>query len=1170
MSPVSSKESGFHARLVRRPVGTLVIFATLLVVGLIAYQRIPIQLLPSGYNEPSLWMWISNPGASAQENEELVARVIEEQLRTISGIEDLRSYSESDVVRMRLSFAGNADMKVAKAEVRDRLERAQPSLPVTAQTPQVWSESSDTLPITFFGIRLAGEQERRDHLMEKVVKPRLEAVQGVGKVTIWGVLQDSVRILLDEDKVTAAGIDIGEVIRRLANDNFALPMGELRDGGRELIVRSDMRFQTPEEIGEYPVGNGLKLKDLGRVARVKAVQDQLSRIDGAPAYYGMATKDSQSNVVETSENFRAAIEELEQDPKLAGDVAFMLFFLQGDMIQSALAQLKNTALQGGLLAIIVLLIFLRRLRLTLCVAMSIPVSALLAIAWEYFTGGTFNVLTMTGITLATGMLVDNAVVVVENIARLHREGMTPTEAAAQGAREIALAITLATLTTVVVFMPLIFMTDQAALRVLFGSMGLPLSIALLASLLLAVVFTPVVVARMLGKRTREVGRVGRALDVIGRIPVRCVAHTVGLVRWLWHRFLTGLYGLNWLFVRVLAPLRWVLAPAAIAAAGWAAWRGLSSEDVGATLAPFGTEVASAKGNLVPLVVAALVVAGVALFALKRWRRLPLRRPARPSSFVPGGHSLVDMITDMNHWLISWTLQHRLAATGLTVLVFLSILIPVTQMRVTAFGDDSSGDQLRFRVRLLGQFTLAEAQEELMVYEEFLESKREEYGFAHWSNRFDEDSARFGLHFDETKTGKEFEDLETSLKEDLPRVSGHRLRFYDENQSDGRSNTVARFTLLGPDSEVLEQLGVKAARLLERVPGLSQISTPLESAPDQIEVTIDRDLAHELGVSTRSVENSIAYALGGFPLPRFQEEGREIPFRIELDEEEVAGYSTLADLSVFGDQGAVALSSFAGLSFAKGARWIYRRNGKTSFTLEGKVEDPLQILAVTEAGHRALQELDMPRGYSVDRSDSAVRRQEEEFSELGKAFLLSVVLVFLLMGILFESVMLPFSVLFTIPFAILGSLWTLFLSGTAMDSMGWIGMIILAGVVVNNGIVLIDRIHNLRAKTKTRAEAVMEGCRQRVRPVLMTALTTIVGLFPMIVAVPPRDGFDYRALAAIVAGGLAASTFFTLWVVPLAYTVIDDLGNLAKARMGWWLRRPARRRKAEMEAEAAGA
>jgi HAE1 family hydrophobic/amphiphilic exporter-1 len=1146
---------GFFHGLVQRPIALLVLFVTLIVVSLIAYQRIPLQLFPSGFTEPGLFIWIPNPGSSAQENEELVARVVEEQLRTLSGIEEMRSWSERDVVRIRLNFSGSADMDLAKAEVRDRVERAWPTLPETCETAGIWSESSDTLPITFFGIKLEGDPERRDLLMDRVIVPRLEAVSGIGKVDVWGVQEDSIRILLDEDKVAATGLDLGTVIRRLAQDNFARPLGEIDDGGRELILRSDMRFRTPEEIAEFPLDGGLCIKDIGRVARVKEVQNQVSRIDGGYAYFGMATKDSQSNVVETTDRFRAAMEELEKDPALGGQVAFLPFFMQGDMIKTSLAQLQKTAIEGGVLSVVVLLVFLRRLRLTICVALSIPVSALMAIAWEYFGGGSFNVITMTGITLAIGMLVDNAVVVVENILRLLRAGASADEAAAEGTAEIALAVTLATITTVIVFLPLIFLTDQAAVRLLMKSLVIPYSIALFASLLLALVFTPVIVTRLSGRRSREQNRLTAAFDPLLRLPLRGVKLLVAGLRWSWFQALRGCAGVNRLLLLALTPLRWPLALLASGGAAYLAWSSMRGLAGGAPLTPFGVESGSAAVLLAGPIAVALATLAVGFFVLPRWRARERRPVARPRSFLPAGDSLVDMVIELNQRLLAWTMHHRLAACGLTLLLFLTIAIPFGGMMETALGQESSGDELRFRVGLDGHFTLAEAEQELRVYEDFLTSRKPEYHFDHWSHRFDEDGGRFGLYFDEMQDGKTIDALEKRLKKELPRVAGHRLRFYDENDSDSNTQSMASFTLLGPDSRELERLGAQAVKLLERVPGLSEVSSPLEEAPDQIEVQVDRDLAQELGVDTQTVESSIAYALGGFPLPRFQEEGREIPLRIEFDDTETAGLPTLNDLAVFGAQGGVPLSSIGSLSFAKGSRSIFRRDGKTSFTLEGKVEDPLQVLAVTSAGQRALAELDLPRGYSIDTSDSLLQQRDEDMSALWKAFGLGLLLVFLVMSMFFESLLLPFTVIFTVPFAILGSFWALFLTGTPMDPVGVIGMIILAGVVVNHCIVLIDRIRTLRPAFPDRLQAVLEGSRQRVRPVLMTALTTVVGLLPMITAAPPRDGIDYRSLAVIVAGGLTSATFFTLWVVPLAYTLLDDLWICLVVRSTWWLRRP---------------
>jgi len=1163
---------GFFAGTIGRPVALMVCFLTLIVVGVIAYRRIPIQLFPSEFAEPQLHVWVANPGSNARENEEHIARPIEEQLRTLSGIEETRSYSNDGYVQFSIDFGANVDMDMARAEVRDRIERAWPLLPETAETAGMWSESADSFPISFFGITVRGDPARRDYLMDKVVVPRLEAIQGIGNVEVWGVLQDSVRILLDEEKVAAAQLDLGQVIGRLASDNFAMPLGEVKDGGREIFLRSDMRFRSPEEIAEFPIREGLKVSDVGRVARVKSVDNMVTLIDGDHAYWGMATKDSQSNVVETSRNLRRAAEELENDPLLDGAVSVNLFFVQGDFIESALDQMRETAVWGGALAVLVLFVFLRRVRLTLCVALSIPVSTLLAIAWEYFGGGSFNLLTMTGLTLGVGMLVDNSVVVVENIARIHAAGQHPLRAAVLGSRQIALAVTLATLTTVVVFLPLIFMTDNKIMRVIFGSIGIPLSISLLASLLVAVVFLPVITARLLGKRIPDGNAPGGAdggrraripgLAFLLRVPVRAVAWCIGGVRAGWHLFVLALFYFDRAALRVLKPARWVVAALAAAAGAWAAVRVGASAGSSDALEEFGVPLAvDVTPVRVGLLVAGLVGVALSLFGLARWRRRPSLAPARPASFVPASESLVAMAVESNHRLVAWTLRHRLAASSLAALGFLSILVPMNLMTVSAFGEDQVDDDADFRVSFEADFTLAEAREQIQIYADEIEKRRDELDFEHWTCRYDEDGASFSIYFGERRPDSEVDEIEARLERELPRIPGHRLIFYNDNQATTRSKTVASFVLIGPDSRELERLGTEAQAILATVDGLSQVTSPLARAPEQIEVEVDREMAIGLGVTSEAIQNTIAWVLGGWPLPRFQEEGREIPLVVEYDDEETAGLATLRDLSVYTSRQSVALSSFANLSFTKGARSITRRNGQTTFTLQAKVDDPLQIIPVTERAYTALGALELPRGYSWDRSESAMQRTEEEFQEMMRAFMLSVVLVFLLMGILFESLLLPFSVLFTIPFAAMGAMWTLFLTGTPMDSFGWIGLIILAGVVVNNGIVLIDRIHGLRGSVD-RAQAVVLGCSQRVRPVLMTALTTVCGLTPMMLTEPAAQSMvDYRALATIVAGGLIASTFFTLWVVPLAYTILDDLARCLSERARWWLRKPGSRRDA---------
>lgn len=1144
---------GLISLLVGRPVGTLVLFVTLIVLGLIAYRDIPLQLMPSGFASPSLNVYIPHSDSSAVENEEKVARPIEEQLRTLSGIEEVTSRSNSSRVYMRVRFDPHLDLDLAKAEVRDRIERARPQFPPGVDRISMWSEDADQVPLAFMGVLFEGGLGgETDYLLEKIVTPRLEGTHGVSKVDIWGALQDSVRILLDEDRVAAANMDLGDLIRRLAGDNFAQPLGEIDDGGRRVILRSDMRFESLEEIENYPVRDGLRIGDLGEVVKVKSVREWLSRIDGKYSYTALIRKDSQVNIVDATEAMRATIAELEQDPRLDGKFKFQTFWAPGDMVQSSLGQLVKTALWGGALALVVLFIFLRRVRLTVCVAASIPVSALMAVMFEYFIGGSFNVLTMTGITLGIGMLVDNSVVVVENIARYREAGHNGLDAARLGAREISLAVTLATLTSVVVFLPLIYISDIPSLRLMLSGIGRPLCISLLASLGAALIFLPVITGRILGERPAFIQKLGRRIAPLTGGPAGLFACIVGALRMLTFGIVQVLHRINRALLTLLAPL-FVRIPVGIGVA-WLAFKGIQASSSSMALGERVPGETEANQSMLFLMGSMTLVAVILIWiGMAYWRRRPKPAPARPASFIPRDRSIIGMIITSNRLLVGWTMRHRFAATVLSGLAFITIVIPFGQSSIAAFGQEEDTTSIRVYVDFEADFTSVEAEREISIYEDFFQERKERFGFETVSCRYSPSGGRLEVYWKEVLTTERYQELLALVKQELPKRPGHKVQFHDGESTNRRLKHIAFFTLTGPDSTTLERLGLQALEVLESVPGLSGVSSPLESSPEQLEVAIDRDKAVAMGVSTEVAQNTIAYILRGSNLSRYYEDGRELPLLLEFDSEKVAGIETLRDMSIWTENGRVALSSISDISVTKGDQSIFRRNGQTNFTITAEVDDPTQVMAVTMAGNAALKQIEMPRGYSVSESDSAFSRGEEEFASMLNALALSVVLVFLLMSILFESVLLPFSVMFTIPFAILGAMWTIYISGTQMDSMGWIGMIILAGVVVNNGIVLIDRIHNLVNEGMDRTEAVILGCSQRVRPVLMTALTTVSGLLPMAIVQPGTNSISYQALAVIVAGGLVTSTFFTLWVVPLAYSLLDDLSKEVQLRTRWVLR-----------------
>lgn len=1157
-SRASAREGGFFGGLVRHPVTLLVVFVTLMVIGVISYLRIPVQMMPDGIVEPGLQVFAIHPGSSAEENEEQVARLLEEELRTIAGISELRSTSSDDRVGVSVRFDANTDMDLAKAEVRDRIERARPKLPRTVREIGIWSWSNADMPVMFFAMLHPGDSPRTDFLIDTVVKRRLESVDGIGRLEMWGVLDDSVRIELDEDRVRAAGLDLGALIGRLSADNFAMPMGEVTDGGRRVLLRSDMRFKSKEEIEAYPIGAGMAISDVGRVIDAKSVRNRLFRMDGTYAYFGEVQKEAQANVVEVCDRVQAALTELEADPRLAGGFKFLVFFNQGLFIENSIAQLRDSALEGGLLSLVILFLFLPRVRLTLCMALAIPISVLIAVSWTYFTGGTFNVLTMAGITLAMGMLVDNAVVVVENITRLRDQGLHPKDAAARGTREVALAVLLSTLTTVVVFLPMIFMSENPTLRIMFGALGMPLCISLLGSLLAALVFLPVITARVIGPRGPTAQFLVRVFTPVAELPGRLLARVQAGLRMAGFALLCVIHALNraglFLF-GFLPPLRILVALACLLFAAKRCLDLWSTAELSRALAGVGGSSAgdaSSTWMLIGAVASAGIFAAlIAWVGLRLWAARPSSFPIRPARWLPASRGVIDGCVALNRMLLQWTLAHRFWASLAGLVVLLSVVVPQTQMQMAAFGEDENTGRVRVTVDLEDNFTLAQAEREMRHYEDYFHSKKAEYGYTHMGCRFDKDGGRVDAYWDGSRTREQRDAVLADLRAHLRPLPGHTLTVGGDDGSEARNRNLVTFRLAGPESEELARLGREALETLREIPGLTDIQSPLADAPEQVRVVFDSDLAQMVGISPQNALQNVSWALRGWQLPSYQEPGREVPLIIELDEDEAAGLSTLRDLEVRGASSAVPLSSFSTFEYARASRTIERVDGKTSFQITARVEDPLRQRELSDAGLLALKELDFPRGYSVVEDDLVSSRQDSEMREIYAALLFSVVLVFLLMGVLFESFLLPISVLFTIPFAVVGALWTMYVTHTAMDSIGWIGVIILVGVVVNNGIVLIDRIHQLRHEGRERTAAILEGSANRVRPVLMTALTTVTGLIPMALTEPPGEGIDYRALATCVAGGLSVSTIFTLWIVPLAYALLDDLRNGFSVRVVRW-------------------
>lgn len=1016
----------FFEGLVARPIAVLMLVTALLGASAIAALRIPIELLPQGISSSSISVQAGWPGANPSEVDLKLVRPLEEELRTIRGVLHISATAFEGGCGLRLSFPGNSDMDQAYAEVADRLERARPRLPREADRVVARRFTLDDMPILWCGILYPDElADQAQELVEDVLIPRLEAVDGVASLQVHGLEPRSVRILLDENLVRANRVDIGALLQRLQADNLAAPVGDLDDAGARFIVRVDGRFDDLAEIEDFPVRPGLRLGDIGRVVLTHSVPDYLFRIDGRYAMGMAISKETAANAFEVCRELQRLFDhELPADPVL-GSLDYNVFWSQGDTVRDSLVDLVENAAIGGLIASAILFLFLWRLRFTFLIALSIPFSVLVTLAWIYFAGGTFNLFSMMGITISVGMLVDNSVVIVESIFQRRERGEPLLAACTRGPAEMVLAVVTATATTIVVFLPLIFMTEDNAARIFTTTIGMPLCVSLAAALVLAILVVPVASRYLVRERAA------------GAAPRRAQA----------------------MASRVLAR-----------ATGW----------------------------------------------------LPR--------------------------LVDWSLRHRLRAATLALLFLASGQIASSGTRFQP-SIGGGGGELRFEFELGDNTTLLEAEaavlpiEQVLLGEDFQRRCVELGGEATIGIGFNRRDGDINLWFERALAPEAQDQVRALVKELAPRDPAYEIDF---SQSFAREAPTEdewqRITLSGPDSATV-------AALAEQVRDAARADAAWEEVADEDDparemlVALDRDRLLRAGTNSRSVLGAIEWGLRGLMVSRFQTKRGDIPIIMEYDRPADPDRARLRELGVAGWQAGspLPLSSFATFRDRRGPSRVYRNDGRTIEVVG--LKPVAKDLKASAAAMKALMAgIELPEGYRWEQA-GGWNEFQQNMGEVKSAFVLAVALVFLLMGLLFESLILPFSVLITIAFAMVGASWSFKLSATPIDLTGMIGMIVLAGVVVNNGIVLVDRIIRLRRSGVPRHEAIVQGVQDRLRPVLMTALTTIAGLLPIAFAPPQGSGISFRGLAIGVAGGLAFATFFTLWVVPLLYSLLEDLGHV---------------------------
>jgi HAE1 family hydrophobic/amphiphilic exporter-1 len=839
----------------------------------------------------------------------------------------------------------------------------------------------------------------------ELVRP-LERLPEVSRVDTMGLNPMEIRVEVDDKRANAAGVSVAQIIERLQNDNFTMSAGIVEAGDARYPLRVLGRLDDLESLRSLPIGGGMRLSDIARVEAVRPEQEEIYRVNGEPGYILAIYKESSQNTVATAEAIRVALDRIAPQPN--SDIELNVFFDQGDVIEGSLANLTETALWGGLFAIIILFLFLRRARMTFVTATAIPLSLLITVTVMYFTDSSLNALSLMGLMLSVGMVVDNSIVVTEAIQRRRAEGQSIVAAAAGGASEVGLAIVVATSTTIVVFLPMVLMSGSETISFYLGKIGYPVCIALVASLVVSLIFIPLAITW---------------LDTEEPPP------SVAIIEWVQDSYATSL---------------------------------------------------------------------------------------------------------------RWCLNHRSTAVIVAVGLMASIAIPNKEMTRTDKLEANIND-----IRIFFDFepavTFDERYARLKDYEAWIVEHREELEVRTWMTRMGGMWGRPQMRlFLEGVDDRELsrDEVIEKIRAGFPHYSGSDWRIGWSAPGTDQKVTV---DVEGPDPE---RLGEFAQLIALRLRTLDDINDVIVGEDDaralELRYYVNEEAAQRTGVNPLMIGGAIDYALRGRRIGDVRYQERDIPLWVRTDPTSTASKAALDNLALpspIGGPG-IPIGDVTSTEIAPGYNEIEKVNGQT------RVE--IQVLTTREDLDRLGEEIDailsqveLPRGYGVAKGQRFANLQSDA-EDRNFALFMAIVFVFLLMGVLFESFVLPFVIILSIPFAFLGVYWTLYVTGTPFDVMAGVGLIILVGIVVNNAIVLVDRVNVLIAERDDREEALIEAGRVRLRPIVMTALTTICGLIPMAIGSSAIVGVPYAPLGRTVIGGLLASTVLTLFVVPIFYTLIDDL------------------------------
>jgi len=1014
---------------VNRKVTVTMLTILVIILGIVAFSQLGLEMLPD-LDYPIISIVTYYPGAASEDVEEVITKPMESIIAGVKRIKNIKSESLENVSMIMVEFSWGTNLDFAAQDLRDAIDMIIDYLPDDAQKPMVMKTNLSQMPVLVYGVTGMENTYKLRKTLEDEVETKMKHLDGVASVMVMGGEEAEKQVIVDKVKLEQNNISIDDVVNILRAQNLNVSAGHLVKRQNEFLLRTVGEYKSIKEIENTPVsvtksGSVIYVKDIAKVVDGFKEERYYIRTNKKPTVMMMVTKESGANTLKVSNKVKERLDEIRQE--LPQNIEFYEIFDQGFIVNKVTTKTSTNAIQGALLAIIVMFLFLRNWRPTFAISFAIPVSIIATFIPIYLAKYSLNIMTLGGLALGVGMLVDNAVVVIENIYRHLEMGKNRITAAKIGASEVGMAITASTLTTIAVFFPVIF--GGGMVGHLVRGLALTVAFALFASLFVALTIVPMIASILFKKRSSAAE----------------------------YKKAAGESAFNKLKTTYLKVLNWTLKHRA--------------------------------KTLIP--VAILFIISIALI------------PVIGTEFIPKSDMPMQVLK------LRMPVGTNLKETNMVISQLEDIV--------------SNIKEVKYVMGMAGPMTEAGAS-------------------ADPGNPSDvnEGTVFFRLVNKEDRNRTSDEILE-EIRKNTPKLEGTELTVMDmSGQMMGGEEAPITIKIFGKDLSELKSISNEIERRIVDIRGIRDVDNSVKEGKPELHLIIDRDKAFRYGLTTAQVASAVRTATYGTVAGIFREAGDEIDIRVRMNEESRNSLQDVENINITSPIGfTIPLKQVVHIEKGEGPIKISREHQTRKATITANVFGRDLGSTVKEI-QTAIKDVkvNLPSGYFIEIGGS-YKNMKDSFTILLYALLLAMIVVYVIMASLFESFTHPLVIMFTLPLAIIGVVLLLLITGTALSIPSFVGIIILAGIVVNNGIVLIDHTNQLRRQGLEKHQALIQAGGDRIRPVLITAITTIFGMLPM--AISTSQGAEMRAPMAIsVIGGLITATFFTLLVIPTIYSIVDHI------------------------------